>query len=113
MPVIDRPLCFVRIYMPVIDRPLCCVRIYMPVIDRPVCCVRICMPVIDGSLSDCRYQKVVAQGAADPEPRVVLGVLYNLSKEFDEAADVLRQVPGQADQINRQGQPLAYARVFG
>ena len=49
------------------------------------------MPVIDGSLSDCRYQKVVAQGAADPEPRVVLGVLYNLSKEFDEAADVLRE----------------------
>ena len=42
------------------------------------------------------YKKVVKQGAEDPEPRVVLGVLYNLSQEYDDAADVLREASRQA-----------------
>ena len=57
------------------------------------------------------YQKVVAQGATDPEPRVVLGVLYNLSKEFDEAADVLREAsklaPNDYTLWNKLGATLA------
>ena len=57
------------------------------------------------------FKKVVAQGATDPEPRVVLGVLYNLSKEFDDAADVLRQAsklaPDDYTLWNKLGATLA------
>ena len=57
------------------------------------------------------YKKVVAHGEKDPEPRVVLGVLYNLSKEFEDAADVLRQAsklaPDDYTLWNKLGATLA------
>jgi FK506-binding protein 4/5 len=47
------------------------------------------------------YSRAAAQSSNDPEPRVVLAVLHNISEEYDDAVDALRV----ASKLAPQGTP--------